>query len=430
MRRWRQRIRRGWLVVRGRWRLLTLSAICLAGSFLLETGPQLLGGEAGCSPEDYQSILSPAYYYHRWTRLNRPTVHNQNTRVISISPESEGQEAISTPCKARALHARIVSVLAALRRPPAVIILDYTYRTDYCADKAPESQLLQKALLSASLAGIPVALGLSDLTQDEIEDERRQAAFPRRLKADESVLDSLQWRPLPESPTVRYGLVRVRCDVERLALGWPAYVDDRLQQFQVFPTLAKAAISAYGPGSEDPQLAALEKAGWDVFVPFLAEKEIRAYPARRVLARDPAVAGDLASRFVIICDFVGDSFASPVGKIPGGLFHANYIESVLSSSYFRPVPGYWTLLVSAAWFAAIELIFRKLKDSVWKPIAAAVAATGVFVAVFFVVVARLFNCYMLLWPPSAAFIAGKSWGVIEDRLRGASEANGRPAAAH
>ena len=293
-----------------------------------------------------------------------------------------------------------------------MIVLDYTYRTDTCAPGRAESEALRKALFEATQK-LPVVIGLSDLSHMDLPDKVQEGSLPHPLTPEEGVLDPQQWRPLPASDRLRYGLVRLHCDVELLPLTWSTYTDLTLTTVENLPTITQVAATAYDPKAISDELATHSRNGQDALITLLPE--IRGYDARDVLGGGEAVLNDLAAHIVIICDFEGDMIDSPSGKLPGGLFHANYIESVLTNAYSWPAPQIFVVLTSFLWFAIVEILFEKFADS---PVAAAlssVAASAAFLVLLYWVIVKLFGYYILAWPPSAAFLIGKTWSTVQER---------------
>jgi hypothetical protein len=393
-------------------RFLALSIACLGVSFLIENASEFIDAHSYCYEAGAGPFMTVSYYYHRLTRLGNPHLRNIFTRVIRITPQSGDGNVIHSPCDARRLHARLLLVLANSVRPPAVIVLDYTYRTDTCAPDKPESIALRDALVQATQR-VPVVIGLSDLSHSDLPDNVREKSLPHPLTPAEGVLDPQQWRPMPESDRLRYGLVRLHCDLELIPLAWSTYMDLKLTTCKDLPTITQMAATAYDSRAISEELAARSQKGQNALITLLPE--IRGYDARDVLGGGQAVLDDLAAHIVIVCDFEGDMIDSPSGPLPGGVFHANYIESVLTNSFTWPAPRIWVLLASFLWFVVIEILFEKLAHSPLKAALYSVFASAAFLVVLYWVIVRLFNYYILAWPPSAAFLIGKTWSAVQAR---------------
>ena len=415
--------------------VLVLGVLSVGVPFALEVVPDYVQQHKACRQQDYQSILSAGFYYHRLTRLNRQAERNRYTRLVTISEGSEGRDVLHQHCIARELHSRLALVL--LKAHPGAIVFDYRYTTDNCPTDSPSSRHLQAALDAAVSDRIDVVLGLADLTQRELDSAEIGNSVARRLDPSEAILDPQQWHPVALGEQyVHYGLVRLQCEVELLPLSWSTYTRSDLKKSERLPTLARATAEAFDPGvlsQGDVQKADADQI--ELVVPFLTQKEIMQVSATRLLCgtdsgpgawkncagenTSPALLHELSSHIVIVCSFGSDDrHATPIGgSVPGGVLQANYIEALLGGTYYERANWLIGLPISFGWFVALHRIWKRHEFSPVRALVMAVSLSVLIVVGAYVVFARLFNAWLILWPPGAIAIVGKCMELLLTRRK-------------
>ena len=176
--------------------------------------------------------------------------------------------------------------------------------------------------------------------------------------------------------SVREGISRFDKDTRKLPLDWPVYRDlesVESEQPQRQSTLALAAADLYDPQLRSyPALQRLLKKHEFPFTTFLTEDEIGSLsPSELVCAgksppdwracegRIPQNASlqKLRNRIVLIGEeSLKDAHDTPIGRVPGVVLQANYIESLLDDRYLLPSPWLLQLAMTLLGLVLIDVI--------------------------------------------------------------------------
>lgn len=177
------------------------------------------------------------------------------------------------------------------------------------------------------------------------------------------------------------------------------------------------AAQSYDPGSiEQPRIRKLRKIPDFPFTSFLIEEEIGSFEPLKLVCAEPSKSWQhcppaepepkLRNRIVVVGqDFSYDFHDSAIGRVPGVVLQANYIESLLDDRYLHPVPWWAQLGLSILWIAVIELVFDKVR-LVWAVFISALITVVAGLIMYAICVVQL-GLYVVLLPPSILVIALK-----------------------
>lgn len=354
-------------------------------------------------------------------------------RVVLISYSAHEIPALGEPCNKRALVAAIINRLEEPDIDPAVIAVDHWYDPAFCTN--PEDQERSKELgdaLAKVSTHIPIVLGEDSDTWDDLRDD---PDLPKLKENGFSRNDQIL-RPSafsgPNWPNLSFGLARINCDNRRIPLGWwvfpsalelkksdrrwepsLAYATARLANQNVTRTLQPLIDQEGLSGIIDP-----DKHPFTAFIPEQAFSPLKGgtLKATAILCRSD-VPGTV--RAMIDCSTVKtpspdelrsmrgtvvllgedssqDRHPSVLGaKVPGYVLQANYINSLLSGYYFRPL-NFWVELVLALGGTLLLVTVFELAPSMGKGL---IASTVVYVGIviFCNLVSLYFRWFFGFW---------------------------------
>jgi hypothetical protein len=410
--------------------IATLSVVVPFGFDIL---PDYVLRYKSCQQKDYQSVLNAAFYYHRLIRLNASRVGDRRTKVVTISEGSEGGDSLEQHCVERDLESKLLLSLIEVR--PAAIVLDFSFENNACSFRSAESLRLQAAIRAAAREKIYVVIGLGTATQEELERRGLEKTIPHKLADRELMLEPEAWFPVPAAQFVRYGLIRVACEMEILPLSWVAYQTSELNDEDDFPTLSKAIAQIFYPEElTRPRVQRADAQKSELWVPFLTENEIGHQSATKVICGDEQGPGAWkhcpvgppneqlsrwSSQVVIICsDGPEDRGATPFGpSVPGGFVQASYIETLLDATYYERASPWLAFFVSLGWFSVLQLNWRINENRFLRAVAIAIGISVLVVVGVFFVFSKIFEEWLVLWPPGAVAIVGKiAENLIKQRM--------------
>ena len=179
---------------------------------------------------------------------------------------------------------------------------------------------------------------------------------------------------------VRYAVPNLDIDDRKIPLYWPAYPDrDSVGKGKPLPepSLAFAAATTFDPGVLGlGAIRSLEKHHSFAYTNFLREEQIGSYSAIDLLCNAPhsqdkdwracnpdlphnEALRKLSHRVVVIGEEnPADVWDSPVGRIPGAVLQANYIEALLDDRYLQPCPWWFQIVIGFFVLAVIDLIIE------------------------------------------------------------------------
>jgi CHASE2 domain-containing sensor protein len=269
------------------------------------------------------------------------------TVIVPIDPAKDKDPDLYNVCRQRAFLSDLIRAIADLS--PAVIIVDKYFATE-CGKRDAGTIALQTAMRELS-PRIPIVVGRR-LVLDGREGSTGHGART--------------WPPLVEAPEfkpdlgIREGIVNIDPDTRRLPLGWTALSANGKGEWR--HSLALKAAEAYDQKLTDKYsfLRWLIANKQHPYISFLKREDLddyATYPTRDVLCGSKASRerlktkiscpnsprpdiGYLRGRIVIVAELNldMDSHFSVIGRVPGYVLQANYIEALLDQRYFGPVP--------------------------------------------------------------------------------------------
>lgn len=296
------------------------------------------------------------------------------------------------PCNRRAALAILIRKIA--HANPAVIVLDYSFHARQCAaDDDPTLKLI--AALNETSMIVPIVIG-------------------RRLAPDDTLQPTLDFSS-EQGQMLQQGLISFDPDTRKLPLNWafrPASTSmkESEPEWVWIDTLALRAAK-----SQNPQLKttysrlahflasspAFPQQAIHPFISFLEQDQLHIYPAGEILCGtnydtakldDPSTctpAGQplemLRGRIVVVGESgSADTHDSVIGKVPGFVLQANYIEALLDERYFTPAPELidflFGFLIFIALMAASEVRSAVRMIALW-----AVTLAGAFILIYFAI---------------------------------------------
>jgi CHASE2 domain-containing sensor protein len=394
----------------------------------------------------YQQVLSSGFWYEFAVTggLRKP----ESSHVALVLIQEPG-EVVSNVCSERFFLADLLQTLAADFNA-RVIVIDQWFSPGRCAEPKATQELQQvMAAVPAKVVYGRAALTADDLTHDEFEKLRKAG-----LQESDLILKDTLFQEAP--PHLTEGLLQLNKDNRRIALGWYTYSNKDavgIEPRQYRDTLAVAALRVNDP--RDPFIAHLQdwiSSGKDPFTSFL--------PARSAapLASDGPAADTIPqySGLELIClgshnahswncpdhsnlgldrstvDFgyrlvvVGtvdpeqdpDTHESVIGRVPGVVLWANYIESLLGRRYLKRVNPWVENIIALGWFLIIDLLFhmnhsRPIRAIIWS----VVVNVLVWVILYNLIILEL-GYYISLSIPGFLMIASRYIWTLEARRDG------------
>ena len=104
---------------------------------------------------------------------------------------------------------------------------------------------------------------------------------------------------------------------------------------------------------------------------------------------------------------IHDRWGTYIGRVPGYVLQANYLEALLDGRAYRPVSLFYQLLISAVWFAVVELPFWFHKFSSFGALMRSFALSLLIMFVLYYLLLVNFGWYVSVAPPSALAITGR-----------------------
>jgi CHASE2 domain-containing sensor protein len=305
--------------------------------------------DAGELPGLTQGIFNLARLYQGLVGADRKPLE-RFTAVVKIDSDTDPGAIGSTDvCGQREQIAQMVCQIH--RASPRVIVIDKFYGTKECGKPNDD---LQRAFFEVS-QDVPIVLGR--LVADENsngESEYRYYLTP-----------SLQFATVAGAK-LAFGVVNIDRDSRKLPLQWQLYPNKESAQagtsLQLYDTLALAAAKAYDDNLliNHPRLDYLFNHHEHPYISFLREDEFHPITVSEVLAGSEVSGGanatgeqktfcptekpaknlqKMGGMVVVIGEqSMSDMHQSVVGRLPGYLMQANFIEALLDDRYYRAMP--------------------------------------------------------------------------------------------
>jgi CHASE2 domain-containing sensor protein len=399
-------------------------------------------------PEDaadsgHHDILSEEFWYEK--TLNTPNTTAKYVTVVTVGrdmpkdfpfqPKGRQHDAIRSkrgdkkrhlrdssalpiladPCRRRLYIAELLKVMGTFA--PKAIVLDLWFDPEACRDQAVTRTALDE--IQEVSVKVPVVLGLPAYNPTEIQADQpaefvhvtnREAG----LRSTELVLSPVVH---PQHSTVTQiveAVVERNSDSRKIPLSWPVYqafnAVGSLGQPQRIDSLAVAAVRAYDPASSIlTRVGALTRDGLSKaseephpYTSFLREEKLPINRAIDVICSSPSepwkqycndhehycfepslVTGKVI--LVGIAGLGGDIHPSLIGKVPGVVLQANYVESLLSGRVFKPVPMWIECVIAFVWLVLALVLAWKARSYPWLALALSGGITlvlGLLIQVF------------------------------------------------
>ena len=339
-------------------------------------------------------------------------------RVVVVTYSARDIPALAEPCNKRALIAALLRRLAAPDIAPSVIAVDHWFDPTYCTqtkDDQERSKELRDALTEISV-NIPIVLGVDSDSWDELS---RDPDLPQLVNKGFLRKNQILKPSAFTGPNLRFGLVRLSCDNRRIPIEWCVYPsrDELLKGGGVRQCLIKYSLAYETASLADSKvnqaLQPLIKNDEHPFTGFISEagfsplKDGAPLKASALLCQSgvqgpaggmadwthcnslsPAELRSLRGSVLLLGeDSPTDWHTSVLGKVPGYVLHANYIDALLSDYYFRPLNAVVELSLTLFGILLLVTVFELAPSIPWG------FAASTFVLVAIVIVCNVIGLY-------------------------------------
>jgi len=359
-----------------------------------------------------------AHFSSRYQRLAltpRP-LEAHYTALVNIDPALEKPS--PGPCALRALVAELLPKVASTG--PALITVDIGFAKDRpgesCGEGTPETVALRAAIESAA-ASTPLVLGLRGKTVSHMFD-REERELRQRGFAENEILFLA---PIEvKSANVHFGSDFPNRDVGKVPILWygtEAATGKPGQEKSLALVTAETYQASFPKGNA--RFRELERGDSHPFAAFLETDDFAVVEASELLAGAGDHARDALHGRVVVMGLNNndDLWGTPVGKVPGYVLHANYIEALLDDRVYRPLKLVWRFVLSFVWFFVFELPFWLHGLSV-RALAISCIASGLVLFLASYVASVNFGLYVGLFPPSILLIGARFVHNLGERALG------------
>jgi hypothetical protein len=301
---------------------------------------------------------------------------------------------------------RIIDALPKLvAARPAMIVSDIGFAKANCANEPDTTKGLVTALHGASET-TPLVLPEPAESLNEMPD--RQAEELRGKGFGDNDLLDIEPVPIPQAKSIEYGLIELNADRRKVPVRWGVRATPGAPlMFRDSLSFAVAKMYRRNFPDEGKRLEALAAAGYHPFTSLLRENDFSTVSVERI--NEETSVAKLKGRIVIMGfgDDLNDRWATYVGRLPGYVLQANYIESLLDARAYRPVSLANQFLVGALWFGLVELPFWFHKFSSIGALLRSFALSLTIMFLVYYVLLVNFAWYVSVAPPSALAIVGR-----------------------
>ncbi|HTR36996.1 MAG TPA: CHASE2 domain-containing protein [Bryobacteraceae bacterium] len=305
-------------------------------------------------------------------------------------------------CETRRRITDALPKLAAAR--PAMIVSDIGFANANCINEPDTTAKLVKALRDVSQT---TPLVLPDPTESLIEMPDRKADEMREKGFGDDDLLAIEPVPVPDAH-IAYGVIELNADRRKVPVRWGVHATPGAP-LMFRESLSFAAAKLYRSNFPDKgeRLDKLAAAGYHPFTSLLREADFSTVPVEHI-SEESSIA-KLKGRIVIMGfgDDLHDLWSTYVGRLPGYVLQANYLEALLDARAYRPVSFLNQLFIGALWFGVVELPFWFHKFSDIGALLRSFALSLIIMFVLYYVLLVNFAWYVSVAPPSALAIAGR-----------------------
>jgi CHASE2 domain-containing sensor protein len=263
-------------------------------------------------------------------------------------------------CEQRNFMADLVAAIA--ERGAALIVLDKYFLAHGC-NKPASTERLRESVAAVSKR-VPVVVGaFIEHTEPQFD------SYGNDVWETEKTVEF-------EGGGIGEGLINVERDKRRLPLGWPVFTTHPAGEWR--HGLALEAAQRYDAllFEKYPVLSTIAYSHSNPYVSLIPRSQFAEFRAGEVLCawsglvEKPAQCKDLVApkvqpeylrgRVVVVGEtHKMDEHATAIGRMPGFILQANYIEAILDDRYYKPVPWWIDYAIGFLFFLAIEAALRQ-----------------------------------------------------------------------
>jgi CHASE2 domain-containing sensor protein len=306
--------------------------------------------------------FSKAYGYaiSAWPREMKPRF----TAIVHIDPDSDAtaRGLANNVCQQRGYIAALLPGMA--ERQPTAIVIDKYFTSTGCNLEEPTKSL--KEAIARVATSVPVVVGVMVDTRGTT------------LAADAPPL-LIPAVAFVRSPSLKEAIVNLDIVPRRIPLGWTVRERvDGLGEWRNGIALEAALLREPRLFETSPRLMRLKDERDNPFASMIGEQRFVVLQAGDILCTDVTTApafktacaeqprsgtdpSFLKGRIVILGESGHDvdrHETSVIGRVPGTVLQANYIEALLDDRYFVPAPDWVDYLVGFLFFVALEASLR------------------------------------------------------------------------
>lgn len=368
-------------------RVPVLFLLACALSYVSEHYIEHLSEQGKDHPGVTQSLFNMRGLYQyvvaSWPRRLVP----RYTVIVEIDPENDPTAvSLHNICDQREFLSRFVSTLA--KYEPKVIVIDKFFTELGCKSDHPSTIALQRAIADVSR---PIVVGLR-IDEHAIPSKNREA-WP--------VVNALGF---PDAPKIREAIINIDNDSRRLAFGWSIIRrENSAPKWQNAVALQAALDHDPNLFKNNPSLKELVDRRKHPYLSLIPRDRFPTYLTGDVLCNTPLqdeyvkrACRDYKKRSIDLEYIRGriavigevhrdmDVHFTTIGRVPGFVLQANYVEALLDERYFKPVPHWVDYLIGFVFFVAIE--FALHQKSPIRCIVGVIGATAITLLILFLTV--------------------------------------------
>jgi CHASE2 domain-containing sensor protein len=255
---------------------------------------------------------------------------------------------------------------------PAMIVSDIGFSSDRCRNSAETSSLVN-SIREASRA-TPVVIGEGARSIEEITETQGEELKKRGFRENDLLLTPSL--PFDSQGNIHFGLMRFNADFRRVPIRWSTH-ENASSPVTLKDSLSFAAAKEYRSTFPDQglRLRRLEFLDQHPFISFLNENDFPSTSPIKLICNADHVSsknwkscgpteGDSQERdklrgHVLVLGFDDngtDLWSTDIGKLPGFVLHANYLEALLDERVYRSVP----FVVESTVVIAVTLLIHTL----------------------------------------------------------------------
>jgi hypothetical protein len=373
----------------------------------------------------YTTVFSATSLYP-WTSgwFRKPQTQNVAIVTITIGQDDDAAgESLSDNCARRKFLADLITAIDNAK--PRGLVLDYMFGKGQCVEgdtERSDTSKLERSLQESATANGAVIIGQGAYRKEDLESNWPSEFIALRSRGFKDA--DLFIKPLPAAVAlldsrVHPGLVQLNADYRKIPLSWRVFSNDGAAPYAM-DTISVAAVRAFsGNGDLLNKLNMLQREGRHPFTSFAKEQNFLIVPAATIMAR-LADSSDLKNRIVLVSiidpEHNDDTHDTFMGKVPGVVLQANYVEALMDGRFLRPIDRRVQVVIGLAWFAVIEMLLKYWAGRGWSGVVVPVIIIVVCWSVISVVITWYGRYIELLFPSIFVLIAAHSADRIRDLM--------------